>query len=95
MPERKREVISARTRDRLFKKLYEDPKFRDSMKKDWRKAVKAVGVDPRRVVKGTLTREEIQSVAQAAAWTITIVITARQGLEQIKMTEAVNFEARG
>lgn len=91
---KKRDVISARTRDKLFKRLHEDPKFRDAMKKDWRRAVKEAGVNPARVVKGTLTREEIQSVAQAAAWTITIVIAARQGLEQIKMTEAVNFEAR-
>lgn len=91
-----REVVSAKERDRLFGKLREDAKFREMMKKDWREALKAVEIEPDAVVKGTLTREEVESfVQQRAAWTITIVISAaRRGMEQIKLSEAVNFEAR-
>lgn len=90
-----REVLSKDERDKLFGMLREKPEFRELMKKDYRAALKEALIDPEVVVKGTLSREEIENFAQQrAAWTITIVIFARQGLDQIRINEMVNFETR-
>lgn len=94
MPERA--VLTAAQRDRLFKRLKEDPALRDTMKKDWRAAMKTVGIKPDEVVKGVMTRREIDDyLAQRAGWTIEIVIFSRStGAERVQLSEAVNFEAR-
>lgn len=94
MPERA--VLTAVQRDRLFKRLKEDPALRETMKKDWRAAMKTVGIKPDAVVKGVMTRREIDDyLAQRAGWTIEIVISSRStGAERVQLTEAVNFEAR-
>jgi hypothetical protein len=89
------EVIKKEERDRLFSMLREKPEFREMIKKDWRAALKEVGIDAEKVVKGELSRQEIESFAkQRAGWEIIIVIFARSGLEKIRINEAVNFEAR-
>ncbi len=95
MPEEKT-VLTHAHKDKLFSKLREDSKFRELMKKDWRAALKETDIDPETVVKGTLSRQEIDNFArQRAGWEIIIVIFARDtGLERVSLSEAVNFEAR-
>lgn len=95
MPEEK-SVLSNASKDKLFTKLREDPKFRDLMKKDWRAALKETDINPETVVKGTLSRQEIENFAQQrAGWEIIIVIFVRDaGLERVSLSEAVNLEAR-
>ena len=94
MPEEKH-VLRHEQKDKLFARLRDEPAFREMIKKDWRAALKEVQIDPEAVAKGTLTREESESfAAQRASWTITIVIFARNGLEQVSPGEAVNFQAR-
>ena len=89
-------VLTNRQKDQLFTMLKEDPKFRDLMKEDWRKALETVKIKPDAVAKGVLTRNEIESfLGQRAGWTIEIVISARRlDMESIELKEAVNFEAR-
>ena len=92
-----KEGISRQQRDELFARLRKEPRFRQMMKKDWRAVLKEAEIDPEAVAKGTLSREEIEQFAQQrAAWTIVIVISARLPFagEQIKFSEAVNFEKR-
>ena len=91
-----REAISARQRDSLFSKLKDDPKFRETMKKDWRAAVQELKIRPDAVAKGALSRREIGDfINQRAGWTIEIVIFNRfTGSERVHLNEAVNFEAR-
>lgn len=91
-----RSVLSVKQRDALFTTLKDDPKFRELIKKDWRAGLKKAGIDPEAVVKGTLSRSEIENFAsQRAGWTIEIVIFARElGMENISFKEAMNFEAR-
>jgi hypothetical protein len=66
------------------------------MKQDWRAAMQAVGIKPETIVKGTMSRREIDDyLAQRAGWTIEIVISSRTtGAERVQVSEAVNFEAR-
>ncbi len=90
-----REIVHPEHRDKLFARVQEDPKFRQMLKKDWREAFAEMEIDPEKVIGGRLTREEMATFAQQrAAWTITIVISARSGIDQIAINEAVNFEAR-
>jgi hypothetical protein len=95
MPKEK-SVLTAKQRDALFTGLKDDPKFRELLKKDWRAALKEAKLNPDAVVKGTLSRTEIENFAsQRAGWTIEIVIFNRDsGLENIAVKEALNFEAR-
>jgi hypothetical protein len=90
------EVVSAQQRDALFNKLRDDPAFRDAMKKDWRAAVQQLHINPATVAKGTLSRSEVGDfLAQAAGWTIEIVISSRAtGAERVEMKDGVNFAAR-
>jgi hypothetical protein len=89
------EVLKKEQRDALFAKLRDDAKLRAMLKKDWKAALKSVNIDPATVAKGTLSRREVESFAnQRAGWEIIIVISARQGLDKIRVNEAVNFEAR-
>lgn len=94
MPEKT--VLSNRQKDLIFNKLKADPKFRELMKQDWKKALASVRVKPDAVVKGVLSRNEIESfIGQRAGWTIEIVISSgRPELEAIQLKEAVNFEIR-
>ncbi len=89
-------VLRAAQRDKLFNRLKEDPKLRELMKQDWRAAMQAVGIKPDTIVKGTMSRREIDDyLAQRAGWTIEIVISARNSAaERVQVAEAVNFEAR-
>lgn len=89
-------VLRATQRDRLFNRLKDDPKLREMMKQDWRAAMQAVGIKPETIVKGTMSRREIDDyLAQRAGWTIEIVISSRTtGAERVQVSEAVNFEAR-
>ncbi len=88
-------VLKKEHRDALFTKIREEPKFRDLLKKDWRAALKEMKIDPETVVKGKLTREEISTLAQQSGWEIIIIIfEASLGLERIRTSEAMNFEAR-
>jgi hypothetical protein len=93
---KERSVLTAKQRDALFTSLKDDPKFRELIKKDWRAALKKTNVDPNAVVRGTLSRTEIENFAsQRAGWTIEIVIFNKDfGLENIAVKEALNFEAR-
>jgi hypothetical protein len=95
MPEAE-QVINKEQRETLFSKLREDPAFRETMKKDWRGALKQAKIDPEAVVHGTLSRQEVENFArQRAGWEIIIVISAMQrGAERVQLNEAVNFEAR-
>lgn len=94
MPEKT--VLTNRQKDQLFTMLKDDPKFREMMKQDWKKALETVKIKPESVAKGVLTRNEIESfLGQRAGWTIEIVISAhRPDIESIQLKEAVNFEAR-
>ncbi|MCC7157815.1 MAG: hypothetical protein IT161_24765 [Bryobacterales bacterium] len=94
MPEKT--VLSNRQKDQLFTMLKDDPKFRELMKEDWKRALETVKIKPDAVAKGVLTRNEIESfLGQRAGWTIEIVIAAhRPDMEAIQLKEAVNFEAR-
>ena len=93
--EEPREVLSVQQRDTLFTRLREDREFREVLKRDWRAALKETGVDPEAVVDGQLTREEMQSIGNMrAAWTIIIVIFAKEMRERLQINEAVNFAAR-
>jgi hypothetical protein len=96
MPDKDLPAISARQRDELFTKLKEDPKFRDAMKRDWREAVQELKIKPDAIAKGVLSRNEVEDfLGQRAGWTIEIVISARvPGEEQVRLAEAVNFQAR-
>ncbi|HSE37810.1 MAG TPA: hypothetical protein VLG74_10940 [Blastocatellia bacterium] len=93
---KERSVLTAKQRDALFTSLKDDPKFRELIKKDWRAALKKTNVNPDAVVRGTLSRTEIENFAsQRAGWTIEIVIFNKDlGLENIAVKEALNFEAR-
>jgi hypothetical protein len=93
---KERTVLTAKQRDALFTSLKDDPKFRELIKKDWRAALKKSNVNPDAVVRGTLSRTEIENFAsQRAGWTIEIVIFNKDfGLENIAVKEALNFEAR-
>jgi len=90
------EVISARQRDDLFNKLRDDPAFRETMKRDWRAAVREIGINPEQLAKGALSRSEVADfLAQRAGWTIEIVISSRfSDAERVAVNEAVNFAAR-
>jgi|WetSurMetagenome_2_1015567.scaffolds.fasta_scaffold730490_1 hypothetical protein len=92
------DTLSPRQRDALFAKLKDDPKFRDQMKKDWRSAMSAMKIKPEAIVKGVLSRQEIEQFpGQSAAWTIEIVISGKVGpdaVESIATKEAINFAAR-
>jgi len=90
------EVISARQRDDLFNRLRDDPAFRETMKRDWRAAVRELGINPEQVAKGALSRREVADfLAQRAGWTIEIIIFSRfSGAESVEVGEAVNFAAR-
>jgi hypothetical protein len=94
MPEKT--VLTNRQKDQLFTMLKEDPKFRELMKQDWRKALESVRIKPDAVAKGVLSRNEIETfLGQRAGWVIEIVIAGRvPGMETIELKEAVNFEAR-
>lgn len=95
MPE-EMSVLSHHQKDTLFTKLREDPKFRELMKKDWRAALTEVNIKPESVVKGTLSRQEIENFAQQrAGWEIIIIIfDPRSALERVSLGEAVNMAAR-
>jgi len=90
------EVVSAVQRDALFNKLRDDPAFREAMKKDWKAAVKHVGINPDVVAKGTLSREEVNDfAAQRSGWTIHIVIsTSASEAQRVQLSDAVNFAPR-
>lgn len=94
MPEKT--VLTNRQKDQLFSMLKEDPKFRELMKQDWRKALETLRIKPDAVAQGVLSRNEIEGfLGQRAGWTIEIVISAHKpGLEAVQLKEAVNFEAR-
>ena len=89
-------VLAAADRDALFNKLREDEKFRELVKKDWRRALTSMNIKPEAVAKGMLSRSDVESFAgQRASWTIEIVIFARNlQQEAVEMKEAVAFEAR-
>lgn len=89
-------VLSAEQRDALFRKLREDPGFREAVKRDWRAAVRQVDINPELVAKGTLSRNEVDDfLTQRAGWTIEIIIFTRAiEAERVEIGEAVNFGAR-
>ena len=90
------EVVSPQHRDALFNKLRDDAAFREAMKKDWKAAVKQVGINHELVAKGTLSRQEVNDfAAQADGWTIIIAISNRASeAQRVEMNQAVNFAAR-
>ena len=90
-----KQVLRNEQKDKLFAKLRAEPAFREMIKKDWRAALREVQIDPETVANGTLTREEYDNfAAQRAAGYIIIIIGLRNGLEQVSLGEAVNFQAR-
>jgi hypothetical protein len=91
-----RAALTPKQRDLLFGKLRDDPAFREAMKKDWRSAVTTLKIKPDAIVKGALSRREIDDfINQRAGWTIEIVIAGRvPGQERVEINQAVNFQER-
>lgn len=94
------QVLTEKQRDALFKRLRDDPKFRELMRKDWRAAMKAVNINPQTVAKSTITNADLMPSTKSgidvdvgfnSGWTISVV---NFGKESIVVKEPVSFERR-
>ncbi len=89
-------VLTKEQRDALFTKLREDPKFRETMKRDWKEALSSMKMKPEVVAGGMLSRNEVESFAgQRASWTIEIVIAGKVPRKDVvELKETVSFDTR-
>ena len=84
-------VISPQERESLVDKLRHDVKYRELMKKDWKKAFGEAGIDPNALVgKNVEYSETVPLKTGPVTAGIIITITAARG-EEVKLNDSVLF----
>jgi hypothetical protein len=84
-------VISTKDRDQLCEKLKSDPKFRELMKEDWKRAFSDVGINPAPLVgKNVEYKETVPLTGGPVASSIIIMIAAARA-DEVSIEDSVLF----
>lgn len=90
------EVLTKAQRDALFLKVRTDPKFRELVKKNWKAAMRAIGIYPLVVADKTITLKDEGLAGQkgdGAYWTIVILDKGKPRANLI-LGDSLGFEKR-
>ena len=89
-------ALTPAQRDMLFGKIRDDDEFRELMKRDWRKALEEINIDPE-IVGETLEKDD-ERFAVSPFSEVFIVVENKNKFtveaDSSGMVEAVNFESR-
>ncbi len=89
-------ALTPAQRDMLFGKIRDDDEFRELMKRDWRKALEEINIDPE-IVGETLEKDDERFAVSPFSEVFIVVENKNKFTVEANdsgMVEAVNFESR-